>query len=244
MKMAPRPDRKGKANSRLWEIDMLRGLALVLMVVYHFLYDLNVFFNIDIVYYQGPVYYLGKAAAVLFILIAGTSCTFSRHNASRGIKIIAWGFVIFLVTGLVLPGSNIVFGILQFLGVCILFYPVYRGISPYLLAGAGILIILAADMTSHFIAAHNWLVPLGLKGPDFSSVDYFPLVPWAGVFLLGVSSGKLVYIQKRSRLVRTRQFLNPLASAGKYTLLIYLIHQPLILAVLYLVFKMRTILAL
>jgi len=128
---------KKPVDQRLWEIDILRGLALALMIVYHLLYDLNEFFNFNIAYDEGLFYFVGKSAAVLFILIAAISCSFSQKNSLRGFKLIAWGYVIFLVTYIVVPGSNIVFGILQFLGVCLLLYPAFKNIPPYVLAIAG-----------------------------------------------------------------------------------------------------------
>lgn len=219
---------------RLWEIDALRGLALVLMIFYHLLYDLNVFFDYNIAYSEGLFYLIGKAAATLFILVAGISCAFSKSNARRALKLILWGYVIFLVTFIAMPGSNIVFGILQFLGVCFLLYPLFKDIPPYLLAAAGTIIILADNLTAHITVSHSWLVPLGFYGPNFSSVDYFPLIPWLGVFLLGVAIRKTVYKENKSLLNVSNKYLRPLAAVGKHTLIIYLVHQPLILVILYL----------
>lgn len=189
---------KKPVNQRLWEIDILRGIALVLMVFYHLLYDLNVFFTFNIAYNKGLFYLIGKSAAILFILVAGISSSFSKNNTLRGLKLIIWGYVIFLVTYIVVPGSNIVFGILQFLGVCLLLYPVFKKISPYVLAAAGTTIILTGEFTAQLSVGQNWLVPLGLREPSFSSADYFPLIPWLGVFLWGVSISKIVYKQKKA----------------------------------------------
>lgn len=222
-------------DQRLWEIDILRGLALVLMITYHFLYDLNVFFNFNIAYNEGLFFLIGKSAAVLFILVAGISCSFSKNNTRRGLKLILWGYVIFLVTYIAVPGSNIVFGILQFLGVCFLLYPVFKNISPYVLAATGMAIILAGEFTSQLSVSHNWLVPLGFWGPSFSSVDYFPLIPWFGVFLLGISIRKLVYKKQRSLITASNKYFRPFVAVGRHTLIVYLIHQPIILTVLYLI---------
>lgn len=233
---------ENSVHQRLWEIDLLRGLALVLMVVYHFLYDLNHFFGFNIAYNQGLFFLVGKAAAVLFIFVAGISAPFSTNNMNRGLKLIAWGYVIFFVTNLAVPGSNIVFGILQFLGVCILLSPVLKKFSPYPLAVAGMTIIMAGEMAAQISVTHNWLVPLGFWGSSFSSADYFPLLPWSGVFLLGMSVQKLVYRQKRSLLSRVNLLAKPLVAVGKRTLVIYLVHQPVILTTLYLIFNPRGLL--
>jgi len=223
-------------RERLWEIDVTRGIALVLRITYHLLYDLKEFFGFNIAYDQGWFYLMGKAAAVLFILVAGLSAAFSQQNRSRGLKLIGWGGVIFLVTSLAVPGSNIVFGILQFLGVCLLLYPWLQNIPPSLLAALGTAILLSGDFATQVILHHNWLAPLGFRTPGFSSVDYFPLIPWLGVFLWGVAVSKLVYKQKKSLFKTTNQLFQPLATVGRNTLIIYLLHQPILLVVLYLSF--------
>jgi uncharacterized membrane protein len=227
---------KQPVDQRLWEIDVTRGIALVLMIVYHLLYDLNVFFHFNIAYDKGLIYLIGKLAAILFILVAGISSSFSKNNTSRGLKLIFWGCVIFLVTNIVVPGSNIVFGILQFLGVCLLFYPVFKNVSPYILAAAGTSIILGGEYTVQLPVSQNWLVPLGLRTPSFSSADYFPLIPWFGLFLWGVSISKLVYKQNKSLIKSANKLFKPFAAVGQHTLIIYLLHQPIMMTALYLIF--------
>lgn len=228
-----------QSDTRLWEIDMLRGFALILMVTYHFLYDLNEFFNYDIAYNEGVFYLLGKSAAILFILIAGVSCSFSKNNTLRGVKLIIWGLVIFLVTYIAVPGSNIIFGILQFLGTCLLLYPVFRNLPPYTLIAGGAAVIVTGELTDQIPVSQNWLAPLGFWGPSFSSVDYFPLIPWLGVFLLGIAISKLVYQQRKSLTGELGKYFRPLTVVGRHTLVIYLVHQPLILATLYLIIDPR-----
>ncbi|WP_347488199.1 heparan-alpha-glucosaminide N-acetyltransferase [Desulfoscipio sp. XC116] len=222
-------------NRRLREIDILRGIALALMIVYHLLYDLNVFFNFSIAYDKGLFYLTGKSAAVLFILVAGISSSFSRNNIYRGLKLITWGCVIFLITYIVVPGSNIVFGILQFLGVCLLLYPMFKNISSSVLAAAGTAIILIDEFIAQLSVSQNWLVPLGFREPSFSSVDYFPLIPWLGVFLWGLSISKIIYKQKNSLIKAENKLFKPFSAIGKHTLVIYLVHQPIIMAALYLI---------
>ncbi len=223
-------------SQRLWEIDVTRGIALVLMIIYHLLYDLNVFFDFNIAYDKGLIYLIGKSAAILFILVAGISSSFSKNNLLRGLKLIIWGCIIFLVTYVVVPGSNIVFGILQFLGVCLLLYPAIKNITPYVLAAAGSAIILGGEYTSQLPVSQNWFVPLGFRTPSFSSADYYPLIPWFGLFLWGVSINKLVYKQKISFIKSANKLSKPFAAFGRHTLIIYLLHQPIIMTALYLIF--------
>ncbi|MCX6569388.1 MAG: heparan-alpha-glucosaminide N-acetyltransferase domain-containing protein, partial [Candidatus Aminicenantes bacterium] len=78
----------------------------------------------------------------------------------------------------------------------------------------------------------------GLPSQSFSSLDYFPLIPWFGVFLIGVALGKSVYASKRSLLPwrMPPTFVN---FAGRHSLIIYIVHQPVIMGVLYILGPMR-----
>ena len=80
----------------------------------------------------------------------------------------------------------------------------------------------------------DWLLPFGIHSPGYASFDYFPLVPWLGIFLVGTALGKSVYAARRSllpwRLPST--FVN---GAGRHSLIIYLVHQPVIMGAIQLV---------
>jgi uncharacterized membrane protein len=84
----------------------------------------------------------------------------------------------------------------------------------------------------------DWLLPLGITSPSFSSYDYFPLVPWLGIFLIGAALGKTVYAGRRSLLPwhLPPTFVN---AAGRHSLLIYIVHQPVIMGVLYVLGRLR-----
>ena len=76
-----------------------------------------------------------------------------------------------------------------------------------------------------------WLLPLGLTTEDFASSDYFPLLPYLGFFLLGAALGRTVYSKKQTLLpkVNSRNFiLRFLQWCGRQSLLIYLLHQPVL----------------
>ena len=72
----------------------------------------------------------------------------------------------------------------------------------------------------------------GIYSPGFSSFDYFPLIPWLGVFLIRAALGMSAYSSRRSLLpwCLPGTFVN---AAGRHSLLIYIAHQPLIMGLLY-----------
>lgn len=222
-------------KQRIREIDFARGIAVILMIVFHLTYDLAEFYHMPINYHSGPIYYTGKAAAISFILLAGISSTLSPGSIYRGCKLILWGIVIWIVVSIAVPGSHIIFGILQFLGSCILLqhiFSLHRLKWPALLL-ASIVSIYTGVIFSRVNMPGNLLAPLGLTNDNFFSVDYYPLFPWSGVFLLGMVLGKLAYAKPRS-LIGPGQNHDPISFLGRHSLTVYLLHQPVILALLYL----------
>lgn len=220
-----------QAKNRIELIDAMRGLAVCLMVVHHFLYDLCAFCGAPWRLFTNPVFdVLHYLFAGLFLLLSGVSSNFSRSNVKRGWKALAVSLGITLVTYLM--GMTIVFGVLHLLGTCMLLYGLTQTFWQKLpawviptLSVAGIL--LTARFTNGYptTTPHLWM--FGLVTPEFYSSDYFPLLPWAFVFLLGTWAGKYVragrlpawfYETKAPRL----------AAIGRQSLLIYVVHQPVL----------------
>lgn len=238
-----------RISQRIWEIDFLRGLSIILVVCYHLLYDLGAYVGIK--RFLGWSTDLSTVAwtvaqhffAGLFIILSGTSSTLSRSNIRRGLRLLAVSIAVTAVTYFFDPPSAIWFGILQLLAVSIMIYgAAFERAKPVTCAACGVFILglgvvlhlLKRSMTIGF----DWLLPFGIHSPGYSSFDYFPLIPWFGVFLIGAALGKSVYAPRRSllpwRLPQT--FVN---AAGRHSLLIYIVHQPVILAVLYVLGLMK-----
>ena len=234
---------------RIWEIDFLRGLAIILMVGYHLLFDLGEFrgvkrflgFSTDLssVAWSAAQYFF----AGLFVILSGTSSTLSRSNVRRGLKLLAVSLAVTVATYIFDPSSAVYFGILQCLAFSMLVYgAAFKKAGPVVCAAWGALVIglgAALPILKRALAVRfDWLLPFGIHSPSFSSFDYFPLIPWLGIFLAGAALGKTAYAARRSlvpwRLPET--FLN---AAGRHSLLIYIVHQPVIMGVLYILGPMR-----
>lgn len=215
-------------HGRLWEIDFFRGVALILMIIFHLVFDLKEFGQVEINYSSGFFYYLGKVAGNLFILLAAISCTLSKNNLHRGLKILGFGLVITLVSHIYNPSYGIKFGILHFLGVSILIYPLFKGLHRYNLLILGTLIIGLGYYVRSIYMPFDYLFPLGLTGNLFVSADYYPIFPYFGVFLYGIALSKILYPTRRS-LFRIDFSHNSINYLGRHTLVIYLIHQPILM---------------
>jgi len=237
------------ARPRIWEIDFLRGLAIILMVFYHLGYDLKelcgirTLFGIEL---KLSSFFLTTAQyffAGLFIFLSGISSTLSRGNVRRALKLIGVALIITVATYLYDPSLAIHFGILHCLGVSILIYGLTLQRSGPLtcVAAAAVVLSLSAAvslMMNSVSLRFDWLLPFGITSSMYSSYDYFPLLPWLGIFLAGATLGKTIYAAKRSLIPKRwpELFIN---AAGRHSLLIYILHQPILLGLLYLLSLMR-----
>jgi uncharacterized membrane protein len=238
-------------NERLWEVDALRGVAIMMMVVYHFTYDLDQFGNFDIGASTGNWQRFANLTAFMFVSLVGVSLVLSYSRATarltdewslvqkyllRGARIFGYGMLITVAVWLFAPGGSIVFGILHLIGVSIIFaYPFLRWPKAALPVGAA-LIVLGIYM-GYPRVDFPWLVWLGFRPTDIGTMyDYRPMIPWFGVALLGIFAGYLLYRDgmRRFRLPDLNHVpaIRGLAVLGRYSLGIYLIHQPIILLVL------------
>jgi uncharacterized membrane protein len=237
-------------NARRWEIDCLRGVAVGLMVVSNFLFDL-IFFAGQSQLQSGVLDWFARFIAGFFIVLAGISLTLSHarpHSKAvgfgkclrRGLKLLGVGLLISGATWVAAGDQMVLFGVLHLIGAgVILAYP-FLG-RPRLSLVVGLLVLAVAPFTSELRIGGPWFLWLGLQPHDFSSVDYAPLIPWFGVMLIGVFLGQVVYPSGKARwqmadyshsgLCRT------LSWCGQRSLLIYLGHQPVLLAAIALTVK-------
>ncbi len=228
-------------SSRIWELDFLRGIALLIMAVFHAMYDLELFFGHDTPFDNFIIFVLiAKIAAIGFITLCGISRVLSRSNLKSGLRVLALAMVITIATHLFDPQFGVKFGILHMYGVSILLYIPLKRLKPLYLGLIGITIILAQFILPLIKVSTDYFFMLGLYTPDFTSGDYFPMIPWSGVLLLGAAAGKLLYKEKKS-LFKYRMPDNILSMAGRRSLLIYITHQPIIIGIFYILDLLKII---
>jgi uncharacterized membrane protein len=241
--------KQAEGAPRIWEIDFLRGVSIILMVGYHLLFDLGEFRGIK--RFLGFSTDLDSAAwtaaqyffAGLFVILSGISSTLSRNNVRRGLRLLAVSLAVSVATYVFDPSSAVYFGILQCLAISMLVYgAAFEKAGPAACAAWGVLVLglgaVLPILKKGLAVRSDWLLPFGIHSPSFSSFDYFPLIPWLGIFLAGAALGKSVYAAKRSLLPwrLPRMFVN---AAGRHSLLIYIVHQPVIMGVLYVLGRMK-----
>jgi len=224
---------KGIANRRYGEIDVLRAMAIVLMVLFHLVYDLKEFagLNID---YQAPFWFLiGKTSALLFIFISGLASGFSSSPAKRGLIVLFFGMVITIVTYLFMKEEYVRFGILHFLGVTMILSPFLFKLSSRMLWGlVGSFALLGFWFKGQVIETSLFL-PFGLMYDGFSSLDYYPLFPYLAMTILGILAYRGFYAQRKEPLFSLRLNFKLTKWLSQNSLGIYLIHQPIILLIIF-----------
>jgi len=235
---------------RYWELDLLKGVALTFMVFFHFIFDLTFFTSCDINLDHPIIYFIGISAASLFIIVSGISngIAVGRHYTAhqympykkiiiRSLKLYAIASCITFVTYITFPEETIWFGILHFLACAGLLTPL---IYAHILASTlGFCILYAVKTFAPVAVTTYYLLWLGYIPDTYQSFDYFPLIPWIGLYVLGVFIAKTWYVKAHESHERDiwaepeQPLFQALVYCGQHTLVIYLAHQPILISLLY-----------
>ena len=237
----------GQKVDRFWEVDAARGVAIILMIVYHTTYDLDTLGGYDIQSTTGPWVLFADVTAGLFLFLVGVSLAISRARTTltgwslfgkylaRGLKILAYGAVLTVVF-LALGMGVVAFGILHLIGTSIILaYPFLRLRFTNLVLGTLIFVAGQYALALDHYSQSFWLLPFGVVPEGVIMPDYRPLLPWFGIVLIGLFFGNEVYDDGGRREImedKAPVLARPLLPLGRNSLFIYLIHQPIIVALL------------
>ena len=240
------------SRERFPEIDFLRGLSVIAMVLFHLFWDLVYFDLVPWDLFGVDPLVIAQTIGASFQLIAGISLSisyarqtggtstggFGKRYVVRGLKLMAWATVVSLVVYFTVD-MPIFFGILHLIGSAIILSPLFLP-RPLLAGVVGIVIIAATRWLAALPVRSWWLLPLGIGEEYVLMADYYPLVPWLGVVLLGIWLGSILYPGGERRFhVLGLERVNALPGAalvrllGRHSLLIYLTHQPIVFGVVF-----------
>ena len=239
---------KKDPSERLGLIDEVRGALIILTVIYHAIY---LFYNtmpILMPVWIGrlqPLVYIG---AGIFVFLAGASCLLSRNNFKRGIICFAIACAITLITLFWHGGSNqIMWGILHLIGFSIILYDLFRKLlaktkAVWMIPILAVIFIVTFRLKDGFVGipylfeyyfrsvSSEVLFPLGLTAGNFFSADYYPLLPWFALFLIGTYFGRYLKSENVAECIK-KTHIKPLAFVGRHTLIIYIVHVPVLIGI-------------
>jgi uncharacterized membrane protein len=230
------------ARPRYRVLDALRGLSMLLMIIHHAAIDLTMYGMVPAVLLDNPIVgVLQPIFGATFIALSGASGRFSRSNGRRGLKIALAAAAVTLstwaATGFLASGGaslTVVFGILHFLAVASLIYPALAWLVDTSrlpgLCWLGLFVV-ARMIFPRVADVPLWLAPLGVMGYGFQSADYYPLLPWIFAYLFGIKLADWIKAGKMPEGFYTFR-CPPLEALSRHSLWIYLIHQPVAMALI------------
>jgi uncharacterized membrane protein len=230
---------------RLAEIDILRVTAILMMMVYHLAYDLQIYYGWGIDVFGLGWTIVERSTACLFLLLTGLCFVISWQRSTsmkkyikRGITILCYGLVVSIATYVADPDTFVRFGILHLIGLSTVLLPFFARFGRWN-AVIGVIVIMLSDILLRQTVDTSILLPLGFMPAGFQSVDYFPLLPWFGVILIGTALGTVFTRNpERYRWLRpidqhSNAGLRLIQTISSHSLIIYMVHQPVFLCILW-----------
>lgn len=243
-------------KNRYTVIDIIRGLSVISMVIYHTMWDLVYLFGVSIPWFRTENGFIFQQSICWsFILVSGFCIQLGRKKLKRGLIVFACSLVLTAVTAIVMPEEIIIHGVLSLIGasmlITALLEPVLKKIHPSVgIAINFLLFLLTYDITKgiigigeykllsvpEFLYANNMTAFFGFPQTGFVSADYFPLFPWVFLFFTGYF---ICSLMKRTDKMKIFSVFScrPLEFIGRHSLEIYMVHQPIIFGILMLIFN-------
>ena len=240
----------GVAHSghRLLWLDAARTVALLAMIAFHLFRDLELFGVLPAgTTAQGGWAIAARVIAGSFILLSGVSLVLAHERgfrlkpwAKRLAMISAAAAVVTIATYLVFPDRFIYFGILHCIAACSLIGAILLRSPAWALWALVVLVLLTQSLWGSALFGSPWLAWTGLATIVPPSLDFLPLFPWFAAFVAGMATARSLPLSRWdvpiSKGARGREFTWP----GRHSLAVYLVHQPVLLAVVWAFVALRS----
>lgn len=242
-------------KERYFLLDALRGATLISMIAYHGMFDLVELYGVSVDWFwKTPGYVWQQSICWTFILLSGFCWRLGKRPLRRGILISGCGLVVTAATYLFMPSERILFGILTFTGAAMLvLVPLSKALDRIPawagLLGSAVLFFLSRNVNEGYFGFESLIVGkvpeglyrglgmtfLGFPEPGFFSGDYFSFFPWFFLYLCGYFLyGLLMERETVRKILRYR--CRALECPGRYSLILYMLHQPALMLLLECIF--------
>lgn len=237
-------------KNRVYILDAIRGVAVIGMIIHHSYVLLNFTEGVTFDFFSSELFYVLQSVFVgAFLLVSGICTNYSRNIAKRGVIIFAAAVIVTLVTAVALPlfgieGLEIYFGILHMFGLSMLLYALLKPLldkcpTVPVIVVCILLFVLQSILMMYIPYAEHCgeaLMIFGFPSREFYSADYYPLLPYFFIFVTGAMIGRWIKSEKFPKWFYEFR-LRPLEFIGRHSLIIYLIHQPIVFALITLVYQ-------
>ena len=249
--------RRTALKKRFETLDSIRGVAVVSMVLFHLMYDINELFTGNAAWSSQPLVHLWqRSICITFIIVSGFVWSYGKkHAIKRGLFLSAVGIAVTAVTLLFMPDAPIIFGVMSFFGCAVLLMIPFEKLLRYVNAYAGLALSLVLFLITENISygsltlfgqklctlpsmlySSNLGVPFGFIPKGFFSSDYYPLLPWMFLYFFGYFLERAV--AKSAFFEKIGHVKEPVFSfVGRHAVLIYILHQPICYVLCMLVFR-------
>lgn len=229
---------------RIVFFDALRGFTIISMVLFHACYDLAYLYAVPMPWFSGTIFQTIWRASIswTFLVLAGWMTSLSRNNLKRGFLYGVAAFLVFGATSVASVDTAVSFGILYCMSACTLLWCAAERALKHIDARLLIILFLVLFVATYTVPQGRYEVEclawLGFPSTSFSSGDYYPLLPYCFLYLIGACAAR--WHRERVATYPTWMYVNripPLAFIGRHSLVIYLAHQPILLLVLSILFN-------
>lgn len=249
-------------QNRFLSLDIIRGICIILMILDHFVLMVlkvnlvepgNTLFWLDLINFCKSVInnqfrkIIRYIVISCFFIVSGISCSLSKNNWKRGVKLTIMAILITVITYSISFFSDfnirVEFGVIHFYAACVLIWYLINKIDLYGIQIICYAILIIASLIilvfTPTLSSSNILLPLGIPKEGYIyQFDYFPIFPWISIFLIGGLIGENYFKTKEAKenIIAERLFA-PLIYVGQHGLGIYLIHLPLLIILIF-IFKL------
>lgn len=232
------------AAPRIALLDVARGIAIVAMVIYHFTWDLRFYLLITLDVTAEPGWIAFQRSIVgSFVLLSGISLMLAHREKIRWraywrrfAMLVAAALLVSVGTLAFAAETFVFFGVLHALALFSLMGLAFLRLPVAVVIAVAVAILALPLVIANPIFGSRWLGWIGLYDVPPLTEDLVPVFPWFGVFLIGMALARIAVNREWDRALAAAEpgrALASLAKAGRWSLVIYLVHQPILLAALY-----------